>query len=485
MILPVKLRPIIFVNGLVLSKLALFMYIPAAVAFFTNTPGVVNFIQAIVVTHLFSFLLLRMGKMTQSRMKAREMFLLTSSVWVICCAFGALPIMLLGHTSYTDAYFETMSGLTTTGSTVLSGLDKLPPALLLWRSLLQWLGGIGFIVLAVAILPFLNVGGMRLFQTESSDWSEKSAPRTKYVAGNILAVYSILSILCAIGYRLSGMSWFDAINHSMTTLSTGGYSTSDQSMAHFSKIAHWNGILFMFLGGLPFLLFVQALRQKKLSQLTHDAQVRGFLLIIIIIGVIMSTWLWQHSALHFTDALRISLFNILSIITTTGYGLTDFSQWGHFTTTLFIFLMLVGACSGSTAGGLKIFRLQIAGTLFHKQIRQLLYPRGIFPQRYNERPVSDEIIRSVVAFTVAYILTIIVLSAALSFLGSGPITAISGAITAVANVGPGIGAVIGPSSNFASLSDIAKWLLSLGMLMGRLEILTVAVLFFPAYWRDI
>lgn len=481
----VKLRPIVFVNGLVLSKLALFMYIPAVMAFYTHTPGAVRFLQTILLTHFVSFLLLRYGTLVHAKMRTREMFLLTSSVWVLCCAFGALPIMFLGHTSYTDAYFETMSGLTTTGSTVLSGLDNMPPALLLWRSLLQWLGGIGFIVLAVAILPFLNVGGMRLFQTESSDWSEKSAPRTKYVAGNILLVYSVLSALCTIGYRLSGMSWFDALNHAMTTLSTGGYSTSDQSMAHFSKMAHWNGILFMFLGGLPFLLFVQALRQRRLSSLTKDAQIRGFIFIIVVVAFIMSLWLWKHSALHYIDSLRISLFNIISILTTTGYGLTDFSQWGHFTTTLFIFLMLVGACSGSTAGGLKIFRLQIASTLFHKQVRQLLYPRGIFPQRYNGRPVSDDIIRSVVAFTVGYFLTIIVLSASLSLLGSGPITAISGAITAVANVGPGIGNIIGPSSNFASLPDLSKWLLSLGMLMGRLEILTVAVLFFPSYWRGV
>lgn len=479
----VNLRPIFFVTGLVLSKLALFMYIPAAVAFFTSTPGFIQFFQSIIATHLCALLLLRLGRMREFQLHAREMFLLTTSVWVGCCAFGALPLMLLGHISFTDAYFETMSGLTTTGSTVLSGLDQLPPALLLWRSLLQWLGGIGFIVLGVAILPFLNVGGMRLFQTESSDWSDKSAPRTKYVATHILVVYTILSIACALGYRASGMTWFEAINHSMTTLSTGGYSTSDQSMAHFSKSAHWNGILFMFLGGLPFLLFVQALRHRSITDLTKDAQIRGFLLLIIGIGAVMSLWLWRHSAYGYLDALRISLFNILSIVTTTGYGLTDFSQWGHFTTTLFVFLMLVGACSGSTAGGIKIFRLQIATTLFRKQIKQLLYPRGIFPQRYNGRPVSDEIIRSMVAFTVGYFLTIILLSAALGYMGLDPTTSISAAITAVANVGPGLGHVVGPSSNFESLPDMAKWLLSLGMLMGRLEILTVAILFFPSYWK--
>jgi trk system potassium uptake protein TrkH len=477
-------KPIFFVSGLVLSKLALFMYVPAALAFFTASTGFVEFITAIIITHFCALGLLHMGRMKSFRLNVREMFLLTTSVWVMACAFGALPLVLIEHISFSDAYFETMSGLTTTGSTVLNGLDHMPHSVLLWRSLLQWLGGIGFIVMGVAILPFLNVGGMRLFQTESSDWSDKSAPRTKYVASNILAVYIFLTALCTLGYKASGMNWFEAINHAMTTLSTGGYSTSDESMAHFSSAAQWNSILFMFLGGLPFLLFVQVIRRRSLLELINDAQVRGFFWLVACIAAMMSSWLWQHHDYAFIEALRISLFNIVSIITTTGFGLTDFSHWGSFTSVLFCFLMLAGACSGSTAGGFKIFRIQIAATLFQKQIRQLLYPRAVIPQHYNGRPINDNIVRSMVAFSLAYLATIMLIAALLGLIGLDPVTAISGAVTAVANVGPGLGEVIGPSSNFATLPDSAKWLLCLGMLMGRLEILTVAVLFFPVYWRS-
>lgn len=480
----INYKPISFVSGLVLSKLALFMYVPAALAFFTGTTGFVEFMTAILITHGCALALLHWGRMSSFRLNVREMFLLTTSVWIMACAFAALPLVLVEHINFSNAYFETMSGLTTTGSTVLTGLDQMPHSILLWRSLLQWLGGIGFIVMGVAILPFLNVGGMRLFQTESSDWSDKSAPRTKYVASNILTVYVLLTAICTLGYKSAGMNWFDAVNHAMTTLSTGGYSTSDESMAHFSAAAQWNGIVFMFLGGLPFLLFVQALRRRNLMDLVKDAQVQGFFWLVACVAAMMSSWLWQNRDYAFFDALRISLFNIISIITTTGYGLTDFSHWGAFTTVLFVFLMLAGACSGSTAGGYKIFRMQIAASLFHKQIRQLLHPRAIFPQHYNGRPINDDIVRSMVAFSLAYLATIILIAALLGLIGLDPVTAISGAATAVANVGPGLGDVIGPDSNFASLPSVAKWLLCLGMLMGRLEILTVAVLFFPVYWRN-
>ncbi len=256
------------------------------------------------------------------------MFLITTFVWTIASAFAALPFVFINHISFTDAYFETMSGITTTGSTVLSGLDTMAPSILLWRSTLQWLGGIGFIVMGVAILPMLNVGGMRLFQTESSDWSEKSSPRTKSVAKNIVNVYLTLTGLCVIGYQLTGMNTFDAINHAFTTLSTGGYSTSDGSMNHFSNSAHWVAIVFMFAGGLPFLLFVQALRKKEPTALFSDAQVRGFTLLVFSAGLAVALWLTWQLDYRFIDAFRVSLFNIISVVTTTGFGLEDFTAWG-------------------------------------------------------------------------------------------------------------------------------------------------------------
>lgn len=479
----VNYRPILFVLGLVLSKLALFMYVPTLLAFVTGTDGFIEFGQSVIITHIASFTLLSLGRTKNFRLGVRDMFLITSLVWTIASCFAALPFMFINHISFTDAYFETMSGITTTGSTVLSGLDDMAPSILLWRSTLQWLGGVGFIVMAVAVLPMLNVGGMKLFQTESSDWSDKSSPRAKNVAKNIVWVYFILTLLCIIGYLITGMGWFDAINHAFTTLSTGGYSTTDQSMNHFSNGAHWVGSLFMFLGGLPFLLFIAALRKKSPKVLLLDAQVRGFFYLVVVSSFLVAGWMTMEDNYSFFDAIRISTFNIISVLTTTGFGLDDFTSWGGLPSVIFAFLMITGACSGSTAGGIKIFRFQIAATLLNKQMMRLVHPSGVFVQKYNQRPVNDDIIRSVVAFVLTFVLTIIFIAGCLSTMGLDPITSISGAMTAVANVGPGMGSVIGPTGNFAPLPDAAKWLLSFGMLMGRLEILTILVLFFPAFWK--
>ncbi|MDE1210537.1 TrkH family potassium uptake protein [Vibrio aestuarianus] len=478
-----NLRPILFVIGLVLSKLALFMYVPTLVAFFTGTSGFLDFAQAVIITHVAAFICLSLGRTSHFKLSVRDMFLITSLVWTIASAFAALPFVFINHISFTDAYFETMSGITTTGSTVLSGLDNMAPSILLWRSILQWLGGVGFIVMAVAVLPMLNVGGMKLFQTESSDWSDKSSPRAKTVAKNIVVVYLVLTLLCLIGYMLTGMTFFEAINHSFTTLSTGGYSTSDGSMNHFSNGAHWVATLFMFLGGLPFLLFVTALRKRQPQALYKDAQVRGFTYLFLVSSLIITVWLIVRDGYNWLDALRVSMFNIISVVTTTGFGLEDFTAWGALPSTLFAFLMMAGACSGSTSGGIKVFRFQIAMTLLNKQMMKLIHPSGVFVQRYNQRPVNDDIVRSVVAFGITFFITIIAIAGCLSAMGLDPITSISGSITAVANVGPGMGSVIGPTGNFAPLPDAAKWVLSFGMLMGRLEILTILVLFFPAFWR--
>lgn len=479
----INFKSITFVIGLTLSKLALFMWLPLLMAFFSGTAGTAEFLASAVLTHAIALLFIRSGYKQTFRLNVRDMFVMTSLTWLVACAFATLPFLFLSKLSFADAYFEAMSGLTTTGSTVMQGLEKMPPAILLWRSLLQWLGGIGFIVLAVAVLPYLNVGGMKLFQMESSDKSEKDSPRMSNVARNIVIVYLLLSIGCCLSYWLSGMSFFEAINHAMTTLSTGGFSTSDASMSAFSSQAQWVACIFMFLGGLPFILYVQSLRRRE-GLIFRDAQVRFFFWLVICVTLIMTFWLWQHQVFSFEDALRITAFNIISVLTTTGYGLGDFGTWSNMTTVIFVFLMLLGACSGSTSGGFKLFRLQIAGALFQKQARQLMHPAGVFPQKYNGRPVNDAIVRSIVAFALSYLGVIIVSAVLLGLLDLGPLEAISGAITAVGNIGPGLGNIIGPSGNFSSLPDAAKWILSIGMMMGRLEILTVAVLFFPSFWQD-
>ncbi|OEE69249.1 potassium transporter TrkH [Enterovibrio norvegicus FF-33] len=480
----VNFRPVLFVIGLVLSKIALFMYVPTLTAFFTGTPGFLDFGLAVIITHVAAFLCLTLGKTDNFRLNARDMFVITTLVWLIASAFAALPFVFINHISFTDAYFETMSGITTTGSTVLSHLDKMAPAILLWRSILQWLGGVGFIVMGVAILPFLNVGGMRLFQTESSDWSAKSSPRTKNVATSIMKVYLFLSVLCFLAYWLTGMTPFQALNHAMTTISTGGYSTSDASMNRFSHSAQWVGTVFMFAGGLPFLLMMQSLRRRDASLVINDAQIRGFTYLVLATSTMVSIWLVTYKSYAIADAIRVSTFNIVSVVTTTGFGLDDFTAWGPFASVIFAFMLIVGGCSGSTAGGAKIFRFQVALALLKKHIQQLVHPSGVFIQRYNGRPVNEDIVRSVVAFAITYLFTILVVAMVLAATGLDGITSLSGAMTAVANVGPGMGNIIGPTGNFASLSDTAKWALCIGMLMGRLEILTVLVLLFPAFWRD-
>ncbi|MCG9698387.1 TrkH family potassium uptake protein [Shewanella sp. Isolate11] len=477
-----NIRPLLFILGVFLSTLTAFMFIPLLFALIYGEETVGAFMIASLATGTCASACMHQGQSDNLRLNIRDMFLLTSLTWFIVSLFAATPFTLYHGINYTDAFFETMSGITTTGSTVLSGLDTMDHSILIWRSLLQWLGGIGFIVMAVAILPFLNVGGMRLFRTESSDWSDKAVPRTQNMAKHLFWVYIGLTVACALAYHAAGMNWFQAINHSMTTLSTGGYSTSDSSMAAFSHSAHWIGTLFMAAGGLPLLMFVHSLSQRSVK-IWNDAQVKGYLLFIICISCSLAFWLWHQNDMAPEDALRLASFNVVSVVTTTGYGLTDYTAWGPLANVAFLFLMFVGSCSGSTSGGIKIFRFQIAFSIMREQLKQQLHPNGVFKERYNGRPITEDIVRSLVTFILLFLGVIVVLSVILVSTGLDPTTSLSGAITAVTNVGPGLGPVVGPSGNFSSLPDIAKWALSIGMLLGRLEILTVAVLFHPNFWK--
>lgn len=409
--------------------------------------------------------------------------MLTTSVWLAVAIFAAIPFILIEHISYTDAFFETLSGVTTTGSTILSGLDELEHSILLWRSLLQWLGGIGFVVTGIAVLPFLNVGGMRLFRTESSDWSERSQPQMKSLARTLLLIYLLLTLACTLAFMLAEMTFFEAINHAMTTVSTGGFSTSDQSLGHFSEGAQWVACLFMVLGGLPFLLLVQSIKGGGLTVL-RDEQVRGYLQFLLVVSLALSLWLTWHSDYDFWTALRLSAVNIVSVVTTTGFAVTDYSVWGTFPLMLFFFLILVGGCSGSTAGGVKIFRFQLAIKFLRYEMASLLHPNSVVAWKYNDHIINADIIRALVAFSMAFFLTIMLMTLLLSLNGLDHLSSLSAAMSAVANVGPGLGTTVGPATNFASLPDMSKWVLAIGMLLGRLEILTVVVLLLPGFWRD-
>jgi len=477
------LRTIGFILGIFLVTLAASMSVPmGALLVFDRTEELDAFLWASLITFGCGFALIAPGKPDNAKLRPRDMYFLTTMSWLVVCCFAALPMMLLQHISYTDAFFETMSGITTTGSTVLSGLDSASPGLLMWRSILHWLGGIGFIGMAGAVLPLLRVGGMRLFQTESSDWSEKVVPRSHVAGRYLIAIYVSFTAAAFIGFRLAGMSNFDAINHAMSTVSTGGFSTSDASMAKFSAASHWVAVVFMILCSLPFTLYVAMLRGHR-TALLRDEQVQGFLVIVTGASLLLTAWYWVNNDESLIDALRMVTFNVVSVVTTTGFAVGDYSLWGGFAMMAFFYLTFLGGCSGSTTGGLKIFRFQVAYVLLRANLRQLIHPRAVISQQYNGHNLDEEIVRSILTFSFFITMTIGLLALALAFLGLDLVTALTGAATAVCNVGPGLGNIIGPAGNFSTLPDAAKWLLAAGMLLGRLEIITVLVLLTPAFWR--
>ncbi|HUE91214.1 TrkH family potassium uptake protein [Pseudomonas sp.] len=478
------LRIIAFILGIFLITLAVSMLIPMlTLLLYSRTDDLNAFLWSSLVTAAAGIAMVIPGRPKEAQLRPRDMYLLTTGSWLVVCIFAALPMVLIHHISYTDAFFETMSGVTTTGSTVLVGLDQASPGLLIWRSMLQWLGGIGFIGMAVAILPLLRVGGMRLFQTESSDWGEKVMPRSHMAAKYILFIYLSLTLIGFLGFWLAGMTPFDAINHAMTSISTGGYSTSDSSLANWSQSAvHWVAVVLMICGGLPFTLYVATLRGNR-KALFKDHQVRGFLGFLLATWLVFGTWLWLHSDNSWLDAFRIVAVNVTSVVTTTGFALGDYTTWGSFAVLLFFYLTFVGGCSGSTSGGLKIFRFQVAYVLLRANLQQLVHPRAVIKQQYNNHNLDEEIVRSLITFSFFFTITIGVIALGLTLLGLDWVTALTGAATAVCNVGPGLGPIIGPAGNFSSLPDAAKWLLTIGMLLGRLEILTVLVLVTRAFWR--
>ncbi|MFJ5295400.1 TrkH family potassium uptake protein [Pseudomonas sp. NPDC088368] len=478
------LRIIGFIIGIFLITLAIAMVVPmVTLVIFDRTRDMPSFLWSSMITFIAGLALVGQGRPEHVHLRPRDMYLLTVSSWVVVCIFAALPFLLTQHISYTDSFFESMSGITATGSTVLSGLDTMSPGILIWRSLLHWLGGIGFIGMAVAILPLLRIGGMRLFQTESSDRSEKVMPRSHMVAKFIVLVYVGFTVIGSLAFWWAGMSLFDAINHAMSAISTGGFSTSDLSLAKWPQPSvHWVAIVMMILGSLPFTLYVATLRGHR-KALIKDEQVRGFIGLLLVTWLVMTLWYWATTDLPWYDALRHVALNVTSVITTTGFALGDYSLWGNFSLMFFFYIGFIGGCSGSTAGGVKVFRFQVAYILLKANLNQLIHPRAVIKQKYNGHRLDEEIVRSILTFSFFFTFTICLIALLLSLLGLDWMTALTGAASTVSGVGPGLGETIGPAGNFATLPDAAKWILSLGMLLGRLEIITVLVLCVPAFWR--
>jgi len=476
---------IMFVIGMLMLVLTLFMIPPMLADLVMKNADWEVFAGSAVITGFIGLMLVLVSRDAWSeRVRLKEGFVLTVASWLTLSLFAAIPYMFMEKPlPFVDAWFEAVSGLTTTGATVFTGLDALPEGLLLWRSLTQWIGGLGIVVMALIMLPFLKVGGMQLFQTESSDRSDKIVPHARQFIGFLALAYVALTAACAIAYRLAGMRTFDAVNHAMTTVATGGFSTHDASFGYFtSPLLHWIAIVFMLASSLPLVMYVRLARERRLS-LLKNAQVIGFLNIVALAIIVLA--LWRVLALDTPpeQALREVAFSVVSIVTTTGYATVDYTAWGVFSVAAFFLLMFVGGCTGSTAGGMKIFRIQVMAMSIGAYVKRLMTPHRVVSMVYEGRTVTQDIAMAVFAYVSVLFMTVGVMTILVALTGVDFITALSATVTAVANVGPGLGEMIGPSGTFAAMPEAAKTLLSIAMLLGRLEFFTVLVVLQPSFWR--
>jgi len=479
-----RFQPVANVIGRLTAALGVAMLIPALLDLFDGDPGWTGILLAAFITVVAgaAIAVLTAGDRSAGLTRHQALFL-TVMVWVVLPVFGALPFVL-GHpqATYTDAFFEAMSGLTTTGATVFEDLEEAPRGFLLWRGMLQWFGGVGIVVVAMVFLPVLKIGGMQFFRSEAFDLATDILPRATEAAGQLSLFYLGLTVACVLAYIAAGMEPFDAIAHAMTTVSTGGMGTYDDSFHRFSDTAHYVAIVFMWLGAWPFIRLIQAAQGRPLA-LWGDSQIRAFIMIVLAAAGACAIWLLVHERFGLADAVREALFNVTSIMTGTGYASDDFSAWGGFPVAIFFIVALIGGCTGSTACSAKIFRYQILTAALAAQLRRIHAPHGIYPLRYQGRVVEDEILSSVMGYFLVFAAALVIWAVLLSLTGLDLLTSMSGAVAALANVGPGLGDMIGPAGNYKRIDDLAKWILSAGMLLGRLEFLSVLVLFTPAFWR--
>ena len=475
-------KTVFFILGILQIILGVSMFIPI-IAQFVYSEVDSSFFGASIITIVFGTLFFLSNLDHDRKLSLQQAFLLTALSWLNIAIFGSLPFIFSTiELTITDAFFESMSGITTTGSTIISNLENTPKGILLWRAILQWLGGIGIIVMAITLMPIMNVGGMQLFKISSNDSSEKILPKSKEIALRLIYIYSGLTVLCAFTYWIFGMGKFDSLTHSMTTIATGGFSNYNQSIGYFNSIPiEISSMIFIILGSLPFIAYIKFISGDKKIFL-RDIQIKTFIKIIIATIIILSIYLLITNGNEFS--LRSISFNTISILTGTGYVSDEFDGWGSFPLTLFFALMFIGGCAGSTTCGVKIFRVQILYLFITNQLKKIIYPKGVFVIKYDQNSVDDKFIASIISFIYFYFVIFFILAAVLSLTGLDFITAISGAATSISNVGPGLGPIIGPNGDFSSLPDISKWVLTVGMILGRLELFAILVLFLPSFWRN-
>ena len=480
------LRPVFFVIGLMSSALGILMFVPMFVDVLDEGRAWRAFGISGGITTLFGALLATITYTPNPSLRARGAFVLTVFAWLTLAILSAMPFLFEPiNLSLTDALFESTSGITTTGATILTGLDDMPRGVLMWRALLQWIGGVGIVVTAMAVLPMLKVGGMQLFRLESSDMGEKILPRAASLAGGISLIYLCLTFTCFVGYMLTGMNWFDAVAHAMATLATGGYSTSDASMGGFmDNGADIVGTIFMMLAALPFGVYLLMTTRGDLKAITRDSQVRAFVTVIACLTAIITFFLILSDQIELTQGLRLAAFNTVSVVTGTGYATADYNSWGPFAVAAFFAFMFIGGCAGSTACSVKIFRYQVAFEALRNYLFRMPRQHAVVPMRYGGQTLSPSVVYSVMSYFFVFFLTFVITAVLLSLIGLDPITAWSGAGSAVANVGPGLGDIIGPAGTYQDLPGSAKWVLLTAMIIGRLEIVTALVLLTPAFWRS-
>ena len=475
-------KTVFFTLGILQIILGLFMFIPIIAQFLYKEIDS-SFFGASIVTIIFGTLFFLSNLDHDKKLNLQQAFLLTALSWLSIAIFGSLPFVFSSmNFSFTNAFFESMSGITTTGSTIISNLDEMPKGILLWRALLQWLGGIGIIVMAITLMPIMNVGGMQLFKISNNDSSEKILPKSKEIATRLIFIYIILTTLCGVSYYFFGMNIFDSVTHSMTTIATGGFSNYNESIGYFnSALIETSAIIFIILGSLPFIAYIKFISGNKLI-FFNDIQIITFLKIIISTIIILSLYLMINDFNSYS--FRSVLFNVVSILTGTGYVNAQFDNWGSFPLVLFLILMFIGGCAGSTTCGIKIFRIQILYSFIINNLKKIIYPKGIFVLKYDQNPIDNKFISSIISFIYMYLIIFFLITSLLTLTGLDFVTSISGAATSISNVGPGLGSMIGPNSNFSSLPDVSKWILSVGMILGRLELFAILVLFLPSFWRN-
>lgn len=479
------LRPILYINGILLCIMGGSMILPATIDYIDHNADWKVFGVSSIGCFFFGGVLYFTNRGKYVGLTIRQVFLFTSASYAFISVTGAMPIYLaVKDLSFAGAVFESVSGLTTTGASAITEIDSRPPGLLLWRALLNGLGGIGIVVMALAILPMLRIGGMQLFKSESSDRTDKILPRATQLAGVISVVFISLVLLCAFFFYLAGMSGFDAICHALATIATGGFSTHAASFGFFnSATIDYIATVFMLLGSLPLMYFYIMWRGDVLS-IWKDSQVQVFLGIVAISVAALTWWRIETGGVSFQEAFRHSAFNLVSVISSTGFVSTDFSSWGPFANTLLFMLMAVGGCTGSTAGGIKVFRFQVLYEIAKNQIYRLLQPHGVFILRYGKKVIQEQEASSVMSFFLLFAFCFVAGAVLLTLYGLDFETSMSSSLMALSNIGVGIGPVVGPAGGFATIPDGALWILAFLMILGRVELFTILVLFSPRFWKD-